>query len=36
MKRNLTYIPDINVKAEEQVESLRRLVSKKKANDIQS
>lgn len=33
MKRNLTYIPDINVKAEEQVESLRRLVSKKKAND---
>lgn len=33
MKRNLTYIPDINVKAEEQIESLRRLVSKKKAND---
>lgn len=33
MKRNLTYIPNVNVKAEEQVESLRRLVAKKKAND---
>ena len=33
MQINLTYIPNVNVKAEEQVESLRRLVSKKKAND---
>ena len=30
MKRNLTYIPNVNVKAEEQVESLRRLVAKRK------
>lgn len=33
MKRNLTYIPNVNVKAEEQIEFLRRLVAKKKAND---
>lgn len=33
MKRNLTYVPAINAKAEEQTESLRGLVAKKKAND---
>ena len=33
MKRNLIYIPGVNVKAEEQVEALRRLVAKKKSND---
>ena len=33
MKRNLTYVPAINAKADEQAESLRELVAKKKAND---
>ena len=33
MKRNLTYVPAVNVKAEEQIEFLRGLVAKKKAND---